>query len=70
MPNKHVIDWSLMTEAAEVQVGDMLSAEAGGMPIYRVMALDGGQAWLGGERSDAAMLMPLSAFRWRGHLTA
>jgi hypothetical protein len=67
MPNKHAIDWTPMTEAAEVRVGDVVSAEAGGMPIFRVVALDGVRAWLGGERGGDAMLMPLTAFRWRGH---
>ena len=67
MPNKHAIDWTPMSGADEVKVGDVVSAEAGGMPIFHVVALDGLRAWLGGERGGEARLMPLSDFRWRGH---
>jgi hypothetical protein len=52
MPASHVIDWVLLDHTADrpVEVGDMVSVDAGGMPIYRVMALDGRDVWLGGAR--------------------
>lgn len=62
------IDWKLLDHAAAtpVEVGDVVSADAGGMPIYRVVALAGGQVWLGGDRDATARVMPLERFRWRG----
>jgi hypothetical protein len=70
MPNTHAIEWVPMNDAGEVRVGDVVSTDAGGMPIYRVVALAGAQAWLGGERRPDPTLMPLTAFRWRGQFAA
>ncbi|MDB5424992.1 MAG: hypothetical protein JWQ29_2408 [Phenylobacterium sp.] len=66
------VDWALLDHAARepVRVGDMVSADAGGMPIYRVMAFEGGRALLAGERQSPARHMPLDAFRWRGAVQA
>lgn len=66
-----VVDWALLDHAARepVRVGDMVSTDAGGMPIYRVMAFADGRALLAGERHSPARHMPLAAFRWRGALT-
>jgi hypothetical protein len=66
------IDWVLLdhTAAKPVEIGDVVSADAGGMPIYRVRALSGGQVWLGGDRDAAARIMPLDGFRWRGGAAA
>ena len=63
-----VVDWALLDHAASepVRVGDMVSADAGGMPIYRVMAYEGGRALVAGEQASPARDMPLAAFRWRG----
>ena len=65
MPN--AIDWTLLDHTAPdpVRVGDVVSADAGGMPIYRVVALDGGRVWLGDERQAHVSVMPLERFRWR-----
>ncbi len=61
------VDWALLDHTASepVRVGDMVSTDAGGMPIYRVLAFEGGRALLAGERQDAARDMPITAFRWR-----
>jgi hypothetical protein len=74
MPNTQdtqarAIEWTPMNDAGEVRVGDVVSTDAGGMPIYRVVALAGAEAWLGGERRDPT-LMPLTGFRWRGQFAA
>jgi len=63
-----VVDWALLDHAARepVAVGDMVSADAGGMPIYRVLAVGNGRALLEGEHAATARDMPLAAFRWRG----
>jgi len=68
-----IVDWALLDHTARepVRVGDMVSTDAGGMPIYRVLACEGGRALLEGERHHAPALdMPLAAFRWRGALHA
>ena len=49
-----------------VHVGDLVSAEAGGLPIYRVVALDEGRAWVATRLGAPARVMPLAGFRWRG----
>ena len=51
-------------------IGDVVSVDAGGMPIYRVVAVEDGQVLLGGERDPSLRLMPLDRFRWRGALAA
>ena len=62
------IDWTILDHAAAtpVAVGDVVSTDAGGMPIYRVVALAGDQVWLDDERHAAVRVMPLDRFRWRG----
>lgn len=64
MPN--AIQWTLLDPAAPepVRIGDVVSAEPGGMPIYRVKALDGDRVRLDDER-HAERVLPLSIFRWR-----
>jgi hypothetical protein len=68
------VDWALLDHTASepVRVGDIVSAEPGGMPIYRVMAFANGRALLAGEQQAPARDMPITAFRWRGapHATA
>lgn len=68
MPNMNAIDWSPVTDVGQVRVGDVVSAEAGGLPIYHVVALSGDAAWLGDERRPNTVLMPLAGFRWRGQV--
>jgi hypothetical protein len=62
------INWMLLDhEAAKpVQVGDVVSVEAGGMPIFRVVGLAGTKAWLDDEMGRVRRLAPLDGFRWRG----
>ena len=62
------VDWMLLdhTAAEPVTVGDLLSVDAGGMPIYRVTKVAAGHVWVGGERDPAEREMPLEVFRWRG----
>jgi hypothetical protein len=48
-----------------VKVGDLVSTDAGGMPIYRVMEIEGGQALLQDEEATGLRRMPLDRFRWR-----
>ncbi len=48
-----------------VKAGDLVSAEAGGMPIYRIIAIEDGKAWLQGEGPAAVQVMPLDRFHWK-----
>ncbi|HEY3950142.1 hypothetical protein [Phenylobacterium sp.] len=61
------VDWTpLDLSAAEpVKAGDLVSADAGGLPIYRVMAFEEGRAWVAAAVGAPARAVPLSLFRWR-----
>jgi hypothetical protein len=61
------IDWVYLNLAnvAEVTVGELISAEAGGMPIYRIVALKEGRAWLKDLVDGSDRVTPLSAFHWK-----
>lgn len=67
MPNTRAVDWAPLDHAARepVKVGDMVSADAGGMPIYRVIAFEAGRAWVATAMGAPARAMPLDSFRWR-----
>ena len=58
------VDWVLLPPEA-VKVGDFVSNDAGGMPIYRVVALEPGKAWVQGERETDAHPMELGRFVWK-----
>lgn len=67
MTTMAALNWVLLDHAAQkpVEIGDAVSAEAGGMPIYRVTGLVGGKAWLDDERGRTRRLASLDTFRWR-----
>ena len=56
--------WFALAQNA-VQAGDLVSADAGGMPIYRVVAVENGQAWLQGDRQSELRVMPLDRLHWK-----
>jgi hypothetical protein len=66
------IDWIYLNSAGtdEVQVGELVSAEAGGLPIYRVVALRDGRAWLKDLDDGADRVTPLAAFHWKALVPA
>ena len=66
------IDWVYLNNGSEpeVRVGELVSTEAGGLPIYRVMALKGGRAWLKNLDDDGDRVTLLSAFHWKAVPTA
>ncbi len=45
--------------------GDLVSAEAGGLPVYRVLALQDRRLWLREERSGRDHILPADAMRWK-----
>ena len=67
MANFHAVDWAPLDHGAAnpVSIGDIVSADAGGMPIYQVMAVEPGRAWVATQPSAAARAMPLTLFQWR-----
>lgn len=61
------IDWVLIdrTSRTPVTEGDRVSADAGGLPIYRVLGTSDGRLWLRDEETGRDHLMPSAAFRWK-----
>jgi len=60
------IDWVYLSlGGGEARVGGLVSAEAGGLPIYRIIALRGDRAWLKDLQDGADRVTPLSAFHWK-----
>ena len=57
-------DWVLL-ERDHVNAGDVVSADAGGMPIYQVLAVEDGKAWVKDDMHPAPHAMPLDRFRWK-----
>jgi hypothetical protein len=57
------LQWVLSSQD-DVNVGDAVSADAGGMPIYKVMAILGRDALLEDER-HAPVRAPLARFPWK-----
>ncbi len=45
--------------------GDLVSAEAGGLPIYRVLEVHDQRTWLREERTGRDHIAPVSALRWK-----
>lgn len=64
------IDWQALDahEPGALRIGDLVSAEAGGMPIYQVISLVGGTAWLRDVQTGGDRIMPLSALHWRAQV--
>jgi hypothetical protein len=58
------VDWVFVSEDA-VNVGDTVSADAGGMPVYRVVALANGVAVLQDEHHADLLQAPLGRFHWK-----
>ena len=58
------VDW-ILSGKNDVHVGDVVSADAGGMPTYRVMAIDHDEAVLEDEHHAALLRAPLHRFPWK-----
>ena len=58
------VDWVLDDKDAVI-VGDTVSADAGGMPVYRVVALADGVALLQTEEHAEMRQAPLECFPWK-----
>jgi hypothetical protein len=64
------VDWVVLDRAArnEIKVGDLVSVEAGGAPIYRVLRISEDRAWLRDERLQMDSVLPTSLFHWKAHV--
>ncbi len=51
-----------------IRVGDLVSAEAGGLPVYRVMAVGEGRAWLRDGEHQADSITPISRLHWKAYV--
>jgi hypothetical protein len=52
-------------DGSGVRAGDLVSAEAGGLPIYRVVGLESQNTLLREERSGRDHTAPLGALHWK-----
>lgn len=59
------IDWIYFDGGDAVGPGDLVSAEAGGMPIYTVVTVTHGRAWLRDLIDGSDHLAPLDGFHWK-----
>jgi hypothetical protein len=61
------IDWTYLDPSAPVpvQVGDIVCAEAGGMPIYRVTGLEADRLWVSPGFGKGARPVQIERFRWK-----
>ena len=64
------VDWVLLDDVAKaaVRTGDLVSAEAGGTPTWRVMKLLEGRAWLRDDVSRMDCIASLSQFHWKADI--
>ena len=59
------IDWEFFDGLGGLRAGDLVSADAGGLPIYRIMSLEGERAWLRNLETGGDLVTNLSLFHWR-----
>jgi len=65
------LDWVLLEPATDrLNVGDLLSVDAGGMPIFQVTAVSDGLVSLCDERRSQTQVRSLDRFRWRAAAAA
>ena len=64
------VDWVLLDEAARrgVEVGDLVSVEAGGAPTWRVLKLTDGRAWLRDDTRQMDCISAISQFHWKANV--
>ncbi len=52
-------------ERSALKAGDLVSAEAGGLPIYRVVSLQDQETQLREERTGRDHIAPLASLHWK-----
>ena len=56
--------WNII-DRSRIAVGDLVSAEAGGLPVYRVLSLQDRRLWLREEQSGRDTIAPVDAMHWK-----
>jgi hypothetical protein len=61
------IEWIHLDLAAPdaLRVGDVVSAAAGGLPTYRIVALAEQEAWVHDDDHAAIRLLPINRMHWK-----
>ncbi len=61
------LNWVLVDKRAPdaVRIGDLVSADAGGLPVYRVLGAENGRIRLRDEQRQTDRIAPLSQFHWK-----
>ena len=61
------IDWVYLDrqEERDLHPGDLISSEAGGMPIYRITALRDGRVWMRDMDDGSDRAMAPGTFHWK-----
>jgi hypothetical protein len=63
------IEWIHLDAPEALGVGDIVSAAAGGLPIYHVVALADRGAWVREEDHAAVRLVPIRQLHWKAAST-
>ncbi len=61
---QQIRQWNVI-DRGHIAAGDLVSAEAGGLPVYRVLALQDRRLWLREEQSGRDHIAPMDAMRWK-----
>ncbi len=61
------VEWSFIDQESPLPLsrGDLVSAEAGGLPVYEVVSVSEGRAWLREAQTQRDFVMPAHSLRWR-----
>jgi len=67
MSDARHIDWVLLdpSRGQGARVGDLVSADAGGMPVYRLVGLGERNCVVSDPAGGGVREAPLSQFRWK-----
>ena len=65
MTGVHIVEW-IPLSGLTPQVGDIVSADAGGMPTDEVLAVtEDGKAWLKDSDHVDYKVLPVNSLRWK-----
>ncbi len=62
------MNWTALQETDPIHVGDLVSVDAGGLPLFRVLEADNGRALLQDEQRRTRCVSSLSRFHWKAIL--
>lgn len=61
------VEWSFIDTESRTPLlrGDLVSAEAGGLPVYEVVGVSDGRIWLRDAQTHRDHVLPRNSVRWR-----